>query len=166
MNFLKRQKLSFPQNTILDHSAPYKGKRILYSRKFSSAKNFVKVTVRQFVRNLFSSKAGRRSFALCSFAYRLSSHSWIFLIPHLCMLWFVRNICQEFNLVKKLLWRSDEIKFLTKISCYIVADFETWRVFSNELPNCRKWNGLAQLLKKFRKVKIGKRCRYSEIQRL
>ena len=73
-------------------------------RKISS-----KATVRQFVRNLFSSNAGRRSFALRSFgrhsfACRLSSHSWIFLIPHLL---FVKKKCsQEFNLVKKLLWRK------------------------------------------------------------
>ena len=51
-----------------------------YSRTFLSAKNFVKGTVRQFVRNLFSSNGGRRSFVLRSFgrrsfAYRLSSHS-------------------------------------------------------------------------------------------
>ena len=63
-----------------------------------------KATVRHFVRNLFSSKAGRRSFALCSFghrsfAYLLSSHSWILKNPTLV----VCDISQEFNFVKKLL---------------------------------------------------------------
>ena len=44
-------------------------KRILYSRKFSSAKNFVKSDHRvwQFVRNLFSPNVGRRLFAPWSF---------------------------------------------------------------------------------------------------
>ena len=47
-----------------------------------------------------------RSFCLRSFrsfAYRLSSHSWLFLIPHLS---FWGKFSQEFNLVKKLLWRK------------------------------------------------------------
>ena len=47
-----------------------------------------------------------RSFWLRSFgslAYRLSSHSWLFLIPHLS---FWGKFSQEFNLVKKLLWRK------------------------------------------------------------
>ena len=74
---------------------------LLYSRKFSSAKNFVK-SDRQAVRQEFIFVKSRSSL-VCSFAYRLSSHSWIFLIPHL---WFVKNISQEFNLVKKLLWRK------------------------------------------------------------
>ena len=47
-----------------------------------------------------------RSFCLRSFgslAYRLSSHSWVFLITHLS---FCGKFSQEFNLVKKLLWRK------------------------------------------------------------
>ena len=47
-----------------------------------------------------------RSFCLRSFgslAYRLASHSWLFLIPHLS---FWGKFSQEFNLVKKLLWRK------------------------------------------------------------
>ena len=47
-----------------------------------------------------------RSFCLWSFgslAYRLSSHSWLIRIPHLS---FWGKFSQEFNLVKKLLWRK------------------------------------------------------------
>ena len=62
--------------------------QILYSKKFSSAKNFVKSdcpAVRQefiFVKRR-SSLVALQSFGHRSVAYRLSSHSWIFLIPHL-----------------------------------------------------------------------------------
>ena len=61
---------------------------ILYSKKFSSAKNFVKSdrpAVRQefiFVKRRLSLVA-LRSFGHCFVAYRWFSHSWIFLIPHL-----------------------------------------------------------------------------------
>ena len=69
-------------------------------RKISS-----KATVRQFVRNFFSSSAGLRSFALWSFggrsfAYRISSHSWKHFLFNTCGYW---KISQEFNLFKKLL---------------------------------------------------------------
>ena len=63
-------------------------RRILYSKKFSSAKNFVK-SDRPAVRQEFifvkrrSSLVALRSFGRCFVAYRWFSHSWIFLIPHL-----------------------------------------------------------------------------------
>ena len=88
-------------------SAPH----FLLRSRYCTAKNFrqrkisSKATVRQFVRNLFSSNV-ERSFCLRSFgslAYRLSSHSWLFLIPHLS---FWGKFSQEFNLVKKLIWRK------------------------------------------------------------
>ena len=69
-------------------------------RKISS-----KATVGQFVGNLFSSNVGRRSFALRSFG-------------------LLKKISQDFNLVKNCLDESDEIKFLTKISCYTVLGWE------------------------------------------
>ena len=74
----------------------------------SSAKNFVKSdrpAVRQefiFVKHR-SSLVALRSFGRCFVAYRLSSHPWIFLMPHL---WFCEKFSQEFNLVKKSLWRK------------------------------------------------------------
>ena len=61
---------------------------LLYSKKISSAKNFVKnnrPAVRQeyiFVKRR-SSLVALRSFGRCFVAYRWFSHSWIFLIPHL-----------------------------------------------------------------------------------
>ena len=58
-----------------------------------------------------------RSFCLRSFgslAYRLSSHSWLFLIPHLS---FWGKFSQEFNLVKKIA--------LTK-----ATKLNSWRKFS------------------------------------
>ena len=61
---------------------------LLYSKKFSSAKNFVKSN-RPVVRQEFifvkrrSSLVALRSFGRCFVAYRWFSHSWIFLIPHL-----------------------------------------------------------------------------------
>ena len=61
---------------------------VLYRKKFSSAKNFVKsdrLAVRQkfiFVKRRLSLVA-LRSFGRRSVAYRSSSHSWVFLIPHL-----------------------------------------------------------------------------------
>ena len=99
---------------------------VLYTGNFRQQKISSKATVRHFVRNLFSSNAGRRSFALRSFvrrsfAFRWSSHSWIVLIPHL---WFCEKFSQEFNLVKNCFDKSDEIKFLTKISCYRVEEEE------------------------------------------
>ena len=81
---------------------------LLYSKKFSSAKNFVK-SARPAVCQEFifvkrrSSLVALRSFDRCFVAYRWFSHSWIFLIPHL---WFCEKFSQEFNLVKKLLWRK------------------------------------------------------------
>ena len=62
--------------------------KLLYSKKFSSAKNFVKSdrpTVRQefiFVKRR-SSLVALRSFGRCFVAHCWFSHSWIFLIPHL-----------------------------------------------------------------------------------
>ena len=70
-------------------------------RKISS-----KATVGQFVRNLFSSNVGCHSFALWSFgcrsfAYRLSSHSWPFLIPPLLVLWKVRQEWRLFIFISR-----------------------------------------------------------------
>ena len=80
-------------------------------------------TTRQFVRNLFSSNAGRRSFALCSFGrhsllivyFRIHEYFW----SHTCGWWkyLARNlISQKIALMKA----TKLIKFLTKISCYTV----------------------------------------------
>ena len=79
-------------NCILGQHKPSKQSQFffqhtLYSKKFSSAKIFVKSdhpAVRQefiFVKHR-SSLVALRSFGRRSVAYRLSSHSWIFLIPH------------------------------------------------------------------------------------
>ena len=69
-----------------------------------------KAAVGQFVGNLFSSNVGCRSFVLRSlgrrsFAYCLSAVTFVNISdPTLVVLW--KKIGQEFNLVKKLLWRN------------------------------------------------------------
>ena len=98
-------------NVIFSLKNPFISQCHALKKVYCTAKNFrqrktsSKSTVRQFVRNLFSSNVGSfvcfRSFG--SLAYRLSSHSWLFLIPHLL---FCGKFSQEFNLVKKLLWRK------------------------------------------------------------
>ena len=85
---------------------------LLYNRKFSSAKNFVK-NDRQAVRQEFIF-VKRRSFGRRSFAFRFSSHSRIF-VAH--TFGFVKNLSQEFNLVKKLVLTK-----ATKMSCYTVIN--------------------------------------------
>ena len=76
----------------------------LRQRKISS-----KATVRQFVRNLFSSNTRRLPFALQSFDRHsfdccLFLHSWSNISKS--TLPVCEKIRQEFNLVKKLLWRK------------------------------------------------------------
>ena len=69
-----------------------------HSRKFSSAKNFVKCDCQAVRQDFIFVKS--RSSLVCSL--------------------LVKNISQEFNLVKNCSDESDEIKFLTKIYCYTV----------------------------------------------
>ena len=74
-------------------------------------KNFVSQKFRQkrpsgSSSGVYFRQTSDRLFCLRSFgslAYRLSSHSWLFLIQHLS---FCGKFSQEFNLVKKLLWRK------------------------------------------------------------
>ena len=80
---------------------------ILYSRKFSSVKNFVK-TDRQAVRQEFIF-VKHRPWLICSSVTRslLFCLSFIFtfmnISDHTLAVFFVEKISQEFNLVKKLL---------------------------------------------------------------
>ena len=104
-----------PGSLVLDvgewTGTPNTGSCILYSRKFSSAKNFVK-SDRQAVRQEFIFvQVGCRSFALRSlrsslfcFIASLHMHEYRYFCPHThgCMTKF----SQELNLVKKLLWRK------------------------------------------------------------
>ena len=78
--------------------------QLLYSRKFSSAKNFVKYDRRAVRQEIISSNVGRRSFALWSFG----------LVKKLVRILISSKNCSD---------ESDEIKFLTKISCNTVAHF-------------------------------------------
>ena len=76
-------------------------------------KNFISEKFRQkwpsgSSSGIYFRQTSDRSFCLWSFGslaamLRLSSHSWLFLIPHLS---FCGKFSQEFNLVKKLLWRK------------------------------------------------------------
>ena len=93
-------------------SMPVKSPVYCLARNFRQRKISSKATVGQFVRNLFSSNVGRRSFAFWSFT-------------------LVKKISQDFNLVKNCSDESDEIKFLTKISCY------TCTVHVGQLPRSR-----------------------------
>ena len=85
---------------------------LLCSRKFSSAKNFVnsdRQSVRQFVRNSFSSNVGCHLFALRSFWLSLLCLSFIFTFMNLSYpttYGCVEKFRQEFNLVQILLWRK------------------------------------------------------------
>ena len=108
---------------------------ILYSRTFSSAKNFVKSDGQAVQKRPSGCSSGiyfrqtpvgsrllfSRSIVALLIVIYFYIHDRIFLIP---IFRFVKKISQEFNLVKKLLDESDEIKFLTKISCNTVHDEE------------------------------------------
>ena len=89
----KRKRSNTPTSSSQDED------KVLYSKKFSSAKNFVK-SDRQAVRQEYIF-VKRRSSLVCSSVVRsllfclLSIFA--FLIPHL----FVKKFSQEFNLVKK-----------------------------------------------------------------
>ena len=106
-------------------------------RKISS-----KATVRQFVRNLFSSNVGGhsfdlRSFGCHSFAYRLSSHSLPFLIPPLVVLWKFRQEfnplwghCQEYKIEKKS--NPTRAYFIRKKKRFcLLQPYLVWKFFSH-----------------------------------
>ena len=76
---------------------------VLYGRKFSSAKNFVKSDRRAVRQEFIFGK--RRSSLVCSSV-----------VPS------CEKIRQAFNLVKNCFDESDEIKLLTKISCHTVCE--------------------------------------------
>ena len=73
------------------------------AKKFRQRKISSKATVRQFVRNLFSSNGSLVLSSVVRFACLSVIFTWLFLIPHLS---FWGKFSQEFNLVKKLLWRK------------------------------------------------------------
>ena len=70
---------------------------LLYSRKFLSAKNFVKSDRQAVCQEFIFVKL--RSFGRRSFVFRFSSHSRIFL-AHTFV--FVKNFSQEFNFSQKI----------------------------------------------------------------
>ena len=90
--------------------------KVLYSREFSSAKNFVKSDRWAVCQEFIFVK--RQSSLVCSSVIRSSlfclSFIFTFLVPDLC---FCKYFSQEFNLVKNCFDERDEIEFLTKISC-------------------------------------------------
>ena len=87
---------------------------------FCQRKILSKATVRQFVRNLSLSNVARRSFALRSSLFCLSSiFAFIFLIPY-C--WFCEiKKCEEFKFSQHLaLTKATKLNSLRKMSCYTV----------------------------------------------
>ena len=105
-----------------------------YSRKSSSAKNFVK-SDRQAVRQEFIFVKCRSSLLCSSVVWSsLFCMSFIFTFmnisdrtPRHVHVWFVKKLVS--NLISSKNWfdESDEIKFLTKISCFTVL----WKFFSS-----------------------------------
>ena len=81
-----------------------KNEGVLYRRKFSSAKKIRQKRSSGSSSGIYFRQTSvvARLLAGRSFAYRLSSHSYFW--SHTCG--FVEKFSQEFNLVKKLLWRK------------------------------------------------------------
>ena len=111
---------NFPELPIFFITHSNNQKTILYSRKFSSAKNFVN-SDRQAVRQEYVF-VKRRSSLVCSSLIQLLLFclSFIFAFMNISdpKLAVCEKFSQELNLVKNCCDESDEVKFLTKISCY------------------------------------------------
>ena len=98
--------------------------QILYSRKFSSVKNFVK-SDRQAVRQEFIFVKCRSSL-VCSSIVRLSLFCLSFIFPFMKAfliqhLWLLKKLVRNLISSKNCFDESDEVKFLTKISYYTVG---------------------------------------------